>query len=331
MSPIRILCMSCVLSSCVLSELHNALRFSRETNHSTTVKILSVMLAKGLVVRDESARPGLVKTLDSCHDEPGMPWRGSLRRRNVRGDSPRGDGIPQCRVETSDAQSTRRCFMRVLLVEDSESLRRSVVRALQHAGYVVDAADDGEKGLLSAELTDYDAIVLDIMLPKLDGLALLRRLRAAGRRTHVLLLTARDTVANRVEGLRQGADDYLVKPFALEELLARVEALCRRANRTQTGPMCIGGLEIDLSARRLHRGGVEVELTAREWRLLECLALRAGQIVPRAEIEQRIYDELAEPMSNVVDAAIYGLRRKIGTDLIRTRRGLGYMLDAEVS
>ena len=219
--------------------------------------------------------------------------------------------------------------MRVLLVEDSELLRRSVIRALKHAGYVVDAAGDGEKGWLSAELTDYDAIVLDIMLPKLDGLALLRRLRAAGRMTHVLLLTARDTVADRVEGLRQGADDYLVKPFALEELLARVAALCRRANRTQSGPLCIGDLEVDLVARRLRRAGIEIDLTAREWRLLECLALRAGQIVPRAEIEQRIYDELAEPMSNVVDAAVYGLRRKIGADLIRTRRGLGYVLETE--
>jgi DNA-binding response OmpR family regulator len=218
--------------------------------------------------------------------------------------------------------------MRVLLVEDSETLRRSVRRALRHAGFAVDVAADGEEGLAAAELNDYDALVLDIMLPKLDGLSLLRQLRNAGRSTHVLLLTARDTVADRVEGLRAGADDYLVKPFALAELLARVEALCRRAYGAKSGALCIGSLEVDLAARRLRRGGLEVELTAREWRLLEYLALRRGQVVPRTEIEAHIYDQFVEPMSNVVDTAIYGLRRKIGADFIRTRRGLGYVLEA---
>ena len=219
--------------------------------------------------------------------------------------------------------------MRVLLVEDSETLRRSVRRALRHAGFAVDTAADGAEGLAAAELNDYDALVLDVMLPKLDGLALLRRLRAAGKTTHVLLLTARDTVADRVEGLRLGADDYLVKPFALAELLARVEALCRRAYGTKSGALRIGPLALDLSARRLQRDGAEVELTAREWRLLEYLALRRGQVVPRAEIEAHIYDEFVEPMSNVVDTAVYGLRRKIGANFIRTRRGLGYVLEAE--
>ena len=219
--------------------------------------------------------------------------------------------------------------MRVLFVEDSETLRRSVRRALRHAGFAVDTAADGEEGLAAAELNDYDALVLDVMLPKLDGLALLRRLRAAGKTTHVLLLTARDTVADRVEGLRLGADDYLVKPFALAELLARVEALCRRAYGAKSGALRIGPLALDLSARRLQRDGAEVELTAREWRLLEYLALRRGQVVPRAEIEAHIYDEFVEPMSNVVDTAVYGLRRKIGAHFIRTRRGLGYVLEAE--
>ena len=219
--------------------------------------------------------------------------------------------------------------MRVLFVEDSESLRRSVRRALRHAGFAVDTAADGAEGLAAAELNDYDALVLDVMLPKLDGLALLRRLRAAGKTTHVLLLTARDTVADRVEGLRLGADDYLVKPFALAELLARVEALCRRAYGAKSGALRIGPLALDLSARRLQRDGAAVELTAREWRLLEYLALRRGQVVPRAEIEAHIYDEFVEPMSNVVDTAVYGLRRKIGAHFIRTRRGLGYVLEAE--
>ena len=167
--------------------------------------------------------------------------------------------------------------MRVLFVEDSATLRTAVRRALRHAGYAVDAAADGEEGLAAAEATDYDALILDVMLPKLDGLTVLGRLRAAGKTTHVLLLTARDTVADRVEGLRRGADDYLVKPFALAELLARVEALCRRAYGTKAGALNIGALELDLGARRVRREGEEVELTAREWRLLESRgAARAG-------------------------------------------------------
>lgn len=200
---------------------------------------------------------------------------------------------------------------------------------MRHAGFAVDLAADGEVGLVNAEFNVYDAIILDVMLPKLDGLILLRRLRAAGNETHVLLLTARDTVADRVEGLRLGADDYLVKPFALDELLARVEALCRRAYGTKTSILRVGPLELDIAARRLRLNGAEVDLTAREWRLLEYLAFRRGQVVPRLEIEAHIYDDLVEPMSNVVDTAVYGLRRKIGTDLIRTRRGLGYVLEAE--
>lgn len=219
--------------------------------------------------------------------------------------------------------------MRILFVEDSEILRNSVRRALRHAGFAVDTAADGEEGLAAAELRDYDALVLDVMLPKLDGLAVLQRLRAAGKTTHVLLLTARDTVADRVEGLRLGADDYLVKPFALAELLARVAALCRRAYGKKADTLRLGPLELDLAARRVRRDGADLELTAREWRLLEYLALRRGQVVPRAEIEAHIYDEFVEPMSNVVDSAIYALRRKIGAAFIQTRRGLGYVFPAE--
>ncbi len=218
--------------------------------------------------------------------------------------------------------------MRVLLVEDSEIIRRTVRRALRHAGFAVDAAADGEAGLDQAQLHDYDALVLDVMLPKLDGLSLLRRLRVSGNKTHVLLLTARDTVADRVEGLRQGADDYLVKPFALAELIARVESLCRRAYGAKSSTLRMGALELDLAAKQVRREGAAVALTAREWRLLEYLALRRGQIVLRTEIEAHIYDDLVEPMSNVVDTAVYALRRKIGAAYIRTRRGLGYVFDA---
>jgi DNA-binding response OmpR family regulator len=219
--------------------------------------------------------------------------------------------------------------MRILFVEDSQILLRTVRRALKHEGFTVDTASDGEEGLAAAESNEYDALVLDIMLPKLDGLTLLRRLRAGGGNTHVLLLTARDTVSDRVDGLRQGADDYLVKPFAMAELIERVKVLCRRAYGNKSGSLRIGVLELELSARRLRRDGLEVELTAREWRLLEYLALRRGQVVARSEIEAHIYDELVAPMSNVVDTAVYNLRRKIGHNFIRTRRGLGYVLEAE--
>jgi len=219
--------------------------------------------------------------------------------------------------------------MRVLLVEDSKILLRTVRRALRHAGFAVDTAADGEEGLAAAEANDYDVVVLDIMLPKLDGLSLLRRLRAAGNTTHVLLLTARDTVGDRVQGLRQGADDYLVKPFALAELIERVRVLCRRAYGNKSGPLRVGSLELDLSARRLRRDGADVDLTAREWRLLEYLVSRRGQVVPRSEIEAHIYDELVEPMSNVVDTAVYNLRRKIGANFIHTRRGLGYVMEVQ--
>ena len=219
--------------------------------------------------------------------------------------------------------------MRLLLVEDSQTLRRALRRALRHSGYAVDVAGDGAEGLEAAELNDYDAIILDVMLPKLDGLAVLRHLRAGGKRTHVLLLTARDTVADRVEGLRRGADDYLVKPFALDELLARVEALCRRAYGAKEPALRVGDVEIDFSARRLSRSGAAVPLTPREWRLLEYLARRRDEVVPRTEIEAHIYDEMVEPMSNVVDSAIYALRQKVGPELIHTRRGLGYVLMTE--
>ena len=225
--------------------------------------------------------------------------------------------------------------MKVLLVEDSERLQASVARALRRSGYAVDTAADGEEGLWLAQSHDYDVIILDIMLPKLDGLSVLRRLRAAGKTVHVLLLTARDTVEDRVRGLNTGADDYLIKPFALDELLARVQALCRRGYGEKQPRLVIGDLEIDTGARRATRRGEPVELGPREYRLLEYLALRRGQLVTRTEIETHIYDSQVEPMSNVVDSAICTLRRKItppgAVPLIRTRRGLGYVLDDRAS
>jgi DNA-binding response OmpR family regulator len=223
--------------------------------------------------------------------------------------------------------------MKVLLVEDSARLQMSVGRALRKAGYAVDVIGNGEEGLWQAESNDYDVIVLDIMLPKLDGLSLLQQLRQKGKATHVLLLTARDTVEDRVQGLRLGADDYLVKPFALEELLARVEALCRRAYGGKQTRLVIADLEIDTAAREVFRAGHPVKLKPREYSLLEYLARRSGQVVTRGEIEAHIYDDSVDPMSNVVESAMSSLRKKISApnpvSLIHTRHGLGYVLKAE--
>jgi DNA-binding response OmpR family regulator len=221
--------------------------------------------------------------------------------------------------------------MRLLLVEDSPRLQRSLTTALKKAGYAVDVAGDGEEGLWLATNNDYDTVILDLMLPRLDGLSLLERLRAGGKLTHVLLLTAKDTVEDRVRGLRKGADDYLVKPFALDELLARVEALCRRSYGTKRTRIILGELTIDTGARTVTLGSTLVELTPREYALLEYLALRRGQVVSRSEIEHHIYDDSADPLSNVVDSAICTLRKKMtppgAKPLIHTRRGHGYVIE----
>jgi DNA-binding response OmpR family regulator len=223
--------------------------------------------------------------------------------------------------------------MRLLLIEDSSRLRRGLEIALRKSGYAVDSASDGEEGLWLAESNDYDVIILDIMLPKLDGVSLLRCLRKKGRNLHVLLLTAKDTVQDRVLGLRAGADDYLVKPFDLEELLARIEALCRRVYGKKDSLLTAGDLTIDTLAKRVSRGERTLELTPNEFALLEYLASRQGEVVSRAEIEAHIYNEEKNPMSNVVDSAICVLRRKIGSPagkpLIWTRRGFGYVLSVE--
>jgi len=220
--------------------------------------------------------------------------------------------------------------MRLLLIEDSARLQASVGRGLRKAGYAVDVRGDGEEGLWLAESNEYDAIILDLMLPKLDGLALLRRLRANKNGTHVLILTAKDTVENRVDGLQAGADDYLVKPFAFEELLARVQSLCRRSYQSKNPKIDIGDLEIDTVTRVASRKGKQIELTPREFMLLEYLALRRGQTVSRTQIEAHIYPDGADLMSNTVDSAVCILRKKISREgtppLIQTRRGMGYVI-----
>lgn len=220
-------------------------------------------------------------------------------------------------------------------MEDSERLQRSVGKALRKAGYALDVSSEGEDGLWKAQSNEYDAIILDVMLPKLDGLALLRRLRTKGRETPVLLLTAKDTVDDRVKGLQMGADDYLIKPFALAELLARVQVLCRRRYAVKSNRLAVGDIEIDLTARTARQNGHLLDLTAREFVLLEYLALRRGHIVTRAEIEAHIYSDSAEVMSNAVDSAVCNLRKKLsgpeGSSAIQTKRGVGYMLSSTMT
>ena len=222
--------------------------------------------------------------------------------------------------------------MRVLFVEDSKHLQKPVMKAMKSSGYAVDAASDGEEGLWLAQTYDFDVIVLDIMLPKMDGLALLQKLRDSGSETPVLILSAKDTIEDRVRGLRTGADDYLVKPFAVEELLARIETLSRRVYEKRSSKVQVADLELDSATKTATRGGEPLDLAPKQFALLEYLMLRAGQVVSRTEIEEHIYDSNASVMSNVIDSAVSGLRKVISVDpnakpLIHTRRGHGYILE----
>jgi DNA-binding response OmpR family regulator len=223
--------------------------------------------------------------------------------------------------------------MRVLVVEDYPPLRRSLSRGLGEAGFAVDTAADGDEGLALARMGVYDVIILDVMLPKIDGFTILRRLRDSANPNRILLLTAKDTVADRVHGLDLGADDYLVKPFALEELIARVKALVRRKYRQSSPTVKVADLHVDTAARVVRRGDERIELTGREYSILEVLALRAGEIVTRDEIWSRVYDFAAETNSNVVDVYIGYIRKKLErggrSRLIHTRRGIGYELAEE--
>jgi DNA-binding response OmpR family regulator len=220
--------------------------------------------------------------------------------------------------------------MRILLIEDYDALRKPLVKGLREAGFAVDASADGEEGLWYAASGDYDVIILDLMLPKVDGLTVLRTLRKQGDPVHILILTAKDALDDRVQGLDLGADDYLVKPFAFEELLARVRALVRRKYETKASVLRVADLEIDTAARSVRRGGRALAMTAREYSILEFLALRAGEAATRTEIWEHAYDFAAEPNSNVIDVYIARLRRKLEKDgrprLIHTRRGIGYVL-----
>jgi DNA-binding response OmpR family regulator len=224
--------------------------------------------------------------------------------------------------------------VRLLLVEDSLSLQKSVSQGLREAGFAVDVVGDGKQGLIHALTTGYDVIVLDLMLPSMDGLTVLRRLRDKGVRSSVLILTARDAVDDRVRGLRGGADDYLPKPFAFAELLARVEALARRAHGVQAPRIRVGPLEVDTASKVARVRGSpprQLDLAPREFSLLEYLAHRVGRPVSRAELEEHLYDERSQVMSNAVDSAVCSIRAKLieagCPPLIRTRRKVGYVLE----
>jgi len=220
--------------------------------------------------------------------------------------------------------------MRVLVVEDYAPVRKSVSQGLREAGFAVDATGDGEEGLWYAQSNDYDVIVLDLMLPALDGLTLLRRLREDGHNTHVLILTAKDQLEDRVQGLNLGADDYLVKPFALEELLARLRALLRRAEQGhEGGTLQYADLAVDPAARTVRRGDRAIDLTKTEFDLLELLVMNAGIVLSRDTIYERIWGFDFETSSNSLDVYVGYLRRKTEAEgearLVHTVRGVGYV------
>ena len=221
--------------------------------------------------------------------------------------------------------------MRVLIIEDYAPVRESVAKGLREAGYAVDATDNGEEGLWYARSGEHDVIVLDLMLPKLDGLTLLGRLREEGNDIHVIILTAKDAVDDRVRGLDMGADDYMVKPFAFDELLARIRRLAMRNYGEKSSRITVDDLVVDPAKRTATRAGEPIDLTAREYALLEYLAIRSGEVVSRQDIWEHIYDFAAERNSNVIDVYIGRLRKKLEgpglSPLIHTRRGMGYVLE----
>jgi two-component system, OmpR family, response regulator len=231
-----------------------------------------------------------------------------------------------CATVQPVAHSAATTAVRILVVEDEPDLLRGLARALREEGYAVDTSTDGEEGLYKAMNWDYDAVVLDIMLPRLSGWEVLTRLRAA-KKTPVLMLTARDAASDRVRGLNTGADDYVVKPFDLQELLARLRALIRRSSGQASSVLQVGAVMIDTAARSVSRGGEPVPLTAREYALVEFLALHRGEVVSRTTLYEHLFDEDDSTLSNLLDVHVSNLRKKLGHDFIATRRGHGYCIE----
>jgi two-component system, OmpR family, response regulator len=223
--------------------------------------------------------------------------------------------------------------MRILVVEDDAKIASFLLRGLKEAGFAVDHAGDGETGLLLGETTDYDTAVVDIMLPKLDGISLVRRLRAARKVTPVLFLSAKGSVDDRVKGLQAGGDDYLTKPFAFSELLARIQALIRRASQTpEATRITVGDVTVDMVSREVTKGGEKIELQPREFTLLAFLLRHAGRPVTKTMILEHVWDYSFDPQTNVVDVVVHRLRSKIDPEKTRldTIRGVGYLWKRDV-
>lgn len=219
--------------------------------------------------------------------------------------------------------------MRILVVEDDDNLNRQIKEALSDAGYVVDIAFDGEEGHFLGETEPYDAVVLDIGLPRLDGLSVLEAWRREGRNMPVLLLTARDRWSDKVQGIDAGADDYVAKPFHMEEILARLRALVRRAAGHAQNEIVAGNVRLDLRAGRVTVDGQAVKLTAHEFRLLSYLMHHQGKVVSRIELTEHLYDQDFDRDSNTIEVFVGRLRKKLPTECIKTVRGLGYQIDPD--
>jgi two-component system, OmpR family, response regulator len=217
--------------------------------------------------------------------------------------------------------------MRILIVEDEPSLARQLRQTLESAGYAVDSAEDGEEGQFLGETESYDAVILDLGLPEVDGLTVLDRWRKAGHKMPVLVLTARDSWSDKVAGLDAGADDYLAKPFQSEELIARLRALIRRASGNASSELVAGDVRLDVRSGRVTLAGEPVKLTAQEYKLLSYLMHHKGKVVSRTELIEHIYDQDFDRDSNTIEVFITRIRKKLGADLITTIRGLGYSLE----
>ena len=253
---------------------------------------------------------------------PAVRWRGDFGGRGGYGGG-RGDGGGLAAA----ARALRENGMRILLVEDDKDLQRLLKKALGDAGYVVDAAADGEEGHFLGDTEPYDAVILDLGLPKMDGVRVLEKWRKAGKTMPVLILTARDRWSDKVAGFDAGADDYLAKPFYTEELLARLRALLRRAAGFATADIEIGPLRIDTRASRVTLDGNPVKLTSLEYRLLAYLAHHRGKVVSRTELVEHLYDQDFDRDSNTIEVFVGRLRKKLDAGLIQTVRGLGYSLE----